>query len=168
MDLTALIELTRSLGGDPLYQGNSTAWTDEEIVAALNWAQTRYAEVTHCTYKEVAAADATGANGVFTVPPGFIQVDRVIIPAQSSLVPNATITVPATAQKNTAVSASVPEQTGATYFWTVAGGTIATGQGTHAITFTGMDIEGGIATVSCIVTLRGLKDVQAADVALTA
>lgn len=167
MDLTALIEHTRSLGGDPLYQGNSTAWTNEEIVDALNWAQTRYAELTHCTYKEVPAAGPSDADGVIIVPPGFISVDRVIIPEQSISGPNATITAPATAPKNSAVAASVPAQTGATYHWSVAGGTITSGQGTNAILFNAMDIAGGVATVSCIVTLGGLKDTQPVDVALT-
>lgn len=167
MDLTALIDLTRRLAGDPAYEGNSTAWEDGEIVEALNWAQTRYAELTHCTYKEVPATGATGADGIFTIPPGFILVDRVMVPETTILGPNATITVPASAPNGTPVSASVPAQTGATYFWTVAGGTITSGQGTNAITFTPMAVVGATATVSCLVSLGGLRDSRAADVALT-
>lgn len=167
MDLAALIEHTRSLAGDPTYQGNSNEWSDEEIVFALNWAQNRYAELTHCTYAEVDAVAATGSDGVFEVPPGFILVDRVMIPAQAVTAPNASITVPATAPANSSVAASVPAQAGATYFWTVAGGTLSTGQGTNAITFQAMAAPGGIATVSCIVRLNGQVDDQSADVALT-
>lgn len=167
MDLAALIAHTRSLAGDPSYQGNSDEWDDDEIVFALNWAQNRYAELTHCTYKEVAAVEPTGADGVFEVPPGFILVDRVMIPAPASTAPNATITVPASAPNNTSVAASVPAQAGASYFWMVAGGAIATGQGTNAITFQAMAAPGGIATVSCMVRLNGQVDSQSADVALT-
>ncbi len=167
MDLQALIAHTRSLAGDPAFQGNSDEWDDEEIVFALNWAQNRYAELTHCTYKEVAAVAATGADGVFEVPSGFILVDRVMIPAPASTAPNATITAPSTAPNDTSVAASVPTQAGASYFWMVAGGTIATGQGTDAITFQAMAAPGGIATVSCIVLLNGQVDAQSADVALT-
>lgn len=167
MNLQALIDLTRSVAGDPMYEGNSTAWTDDEVVFALNWAQTRYAELTHCTYKEVAATGASDANGIFTVPPGFIEVDRVMIPEQSTSGPDATITVPTTAPKNTSVSASVPAQTGATYFWTVAGGTISTGQGTNAITFTAMNISGGLVTVGCVVMLGGQQASNYTDVTLT-
>ena len=167
MDLTALIEMTRSQAGDPSYEGNSSAWTDDEIVTALNWAQTRYAELTHCTYKEVAATAATGADGIFTVPPGFIKVDRVMIPDQVLTGPDATITAPATAPNGTSIAASVPSQAGATFFWTVAGGTITAGQGTNAVTFTGLAVPGAVATVSCLVTKDGQRDSQAADVALT-
>lgn len=167
MDLTALIEMTRSLAGDPSYEGNSSAWTDDEIVTALNWAQTRYAELTHCTYKEVAATAATGADGIFTVPAGFILVDRVMIPDQTLTGPDATITAPATAPNNTSISASVPAQAGAIFFWTVAGGTITAGQGTNAVTFTGLAVAGAVATVACIVTKNGLRDSHAVDVALT-
>lgn len=173
MDLTSLIAQTRALAGDPAYDANSTAWTDDDIVTALNWAQTRYAEITHCTYKEVTALTSTGAagptlaDGIFTVPPGFILIDRVMIPDQVLTGPNATITAPTTALNNTPISASVPLQTGATYFWTVAGGTITAGQSTNALTFTGMAVVGGIATVSCTVTLGGLRDTKNADVALT-
>jgi hypothetical protein len=167
MTLQGLIDLTRSLAGDPKYQGNSTAWTDDEIVAALNWAQTRYAELTHCTYKEVPSAGASDSNGVFTVPPGFILIDRVMIPEQNLSGPDATITAPSTAAHNASISASVPAQSGATFYWTVAGGTVTGGQGTRTLTFTTMDVVGGIATVSCIVTLGGLKDLQTVDVPLT-
>lgn len=167
MDLSSLIDLTRSLAGDPIYQGNTTAWTDDEVVAALNWAQTRYAELTHCTYKEVPSTAPTAADGIFTVPPGFILIDRVMVPDLTSTNPDATITAPATALHNTSLAASVPSQTGATYFWSVGGGTLTGGQGTNSITFTGMDFAGGIATVSCLVKRSGFTDFQSADVALT-
>lgn len=167
MQLSDLIDLTRALAGDPLYQGNSTAWTDDEIVAALNWAQTRYAELTHCTYKEVAATGASDSSGIFTVPAGFILIDRAMIPEQTLSGPDATITAPSTATNNTSISASVPAQTGATFYWTVAGGTITAGQGTRTVTFTTMAIVGGLATVSCTVSLGGQKDIQSVDVPLT-
>ena len=167
MDCQSLIDLTRSLAGDPLYEGNSTAWTDAEIVQALNWAQTRYAEVTHCTYKEVAASQPSDAAGVFTVPPGFILVDRVSIPDLSKTGPVAILTAPASAPANTSITASVPSQSGASYFWNVAGGTITSGQGTNAITFTGMAVAGSVATVACIVSLGGVSAPGQVDVRLT-
>ncbi len=167
MDLAELVDLTRRLAGDPKFEGNSMTWEDSEIVEALNWAQKRYAELTHCTYKEVPAVGATASDGIFTIPPGFILVDRVSIPDQSLSGPNATITAPATAPNGTPIVASVPVQTGATFFWTVAGGTITSGQGTRSITFTGLAVAGAVATVSCLVILGGLRDSQAADVALT-
>ena len=64
-------------------------------------------------------------------------------------------------------TASVPVQTGASYFWSVAGGAIASGQGTNALTFTVMPVPGGMATVACIVTLNGLSAEGQADVSLT-
>jgi hypothetical protein len=167
MDLTSLIAMTRSLAGDPSYEGNSTAWTDDEIVTALNWAQTRYAELTHCTYKEEPATAATGADGIFTVPPGFILIDRVMIPDPPTTGPNATITAPASSPNGAVFSASVPSQAGATFFWSVAGGSMGAGQGTNTISVTGMALVGAVVTVSCLVTLGGLRDVQSVDVHLT-
>ena len=167
LSLQGLIDLTRSLAGDLKFEGNSDAWGDDEIVMALNWAQKRYAELTHCTYREVAAIGTTDAGGVFIIPAGFILVDRVLVPDQVLFGPNATITAPATAVHNTLISVSVPLQAGATYFWTVAGGTLTTGQGTNAITFTGMNLAGALATVGCLVFLGGLVDSGFSDVALT-
>ena len=169
MDLTSLVDLTRSLAGDPSYEGNSTAWTPEEIVAALNWAQTRYAELTHCTYKEVAATAPTAADGIFTVPPGFILIDRVMVPDQATTGPNATIVGPAgnTVPAATTFPSGVPTQTGATYFWSVAGGSLVSGQGTPNVMIQAMSSVGGTTTLGCIVTLAGLRDTQSIDVVLT-
>lgn len=167
MDLTALIELTRSLAGDPKFEGNTVAWEDEEIVQALNWAQTRYAELTHCTYKEATASTPSDADGIFNLPVGCLLVDRVFIPDQTSSGPDATITAPATAPNGTSVQATVPDQAGASYFWGVAGGAISSGQGTRTVTFTAMPEAGAIATVSCTVTLGGVRASGAVDVVLT-
>ena len=51
--------------------------------------------------------------------------------------PDASITAPSTAPlRARGLTASVPDQPGATYAWTVSGGgTITSGAGTHAITF---------------------------------
>lgn len=167
MDLTALIELTRSLAGDPKFQDNTVSWEDEEIVQALNWAQTRYAELTHCTYKEAASTAPSDAAGIFALPTGCLLVDRVFIPDQTSSGPDATITAPATAPNGTSVQATVPDQAGASYFWGVAGGVISSGQGTRTLTFTAMPEAGAIATVSCTVTLGGVRTSGAVDVVLT-
>lgn len=167
MDLQALIDLTRGLAGDPKFEGNSTGWEDDEIVLALNWAQNRYAEVTHCTYEETASAAPSDAAGIFTVPAGFIRVERVNIPEMARSAPVATLTVAASAPNNSDVAASVPVQPGASYFWNVAGGTIKTGQGTNAITFTSMAVPGSVATVCCIVSLSGQVATAQSDVALT-
>ena len=49
--------------------------------------------------------------------------------------PTATITAPAGVCENSSASASVAPQSGATYTWTAANGSILSGQGTNAITF---------------------------------
>ena len=167
MDLTALIELTRSLAGDPKFQDNTVSWEDEEIVQALNWAQTRYAELTHCTYKEAASTAPSDAAGIFALPTGCLLVDRVFIPDQASAGPDATITAPSTAVGGASIQASVPDQAGASFFWSVAGGVISIGQGTRTLTFTVMEEPGAIASVSCVVALGGSRAYGVADVALT-
>jgi uncharacterized protein (TIGR03437 family) len=96
-----------------------------------------------------------GADYTFTYqppsPPGvlpldYLQLDQVlqdyanqIITAQACVAPNATIT-PAPAQvcaNSTGNTASVPDAGGgASYNWTISGGTITGGQGTRTITYT--------------------------------
>ncbi len=84
-------------------------------------------------------------------PPGalslpYLQLDQVmqnyanqIITAQACVIPNTTIT-PAPAQvcaSSTGNAASVPDAgMGASYNWTISGGTLTSGQGTRSITYT--------------------------------
>lgn len=168
MILSDLIALTRNLAGDPSYQGNSTAWTDDEIVAALNWAQTRYAELTHCTYKEEPATAPTDANGIFTVPPGFILVDRVMIPENSvSGIDTSTITPSMqTAPSGAPFSVVANAVAGSTFFWSVAGGTL-TGQTGSVINVTSNLPTGGVTTVGCLIQLGGQSVYRSVDVPIT-
>lgn len=65
--------------------------------------------------------------------------------------PVATITAPALASANaTGLAASVVAQSGATFVWTVTGGTITAGDGTNAVTFTAG--ASGAVTLGVVVT----------------
>ena len=65
--------------------------------------------------------------------------------------PVAVITAPASVGVGaTGLMASVPTQTGATYVWSISGGTITAGAGTAAITFTAG--TSGTVTLTCTVT----------------
>ncbi|MEO8054821.1 MAG: choice-of-anchor J domain-containing protein [Acidobacteriota bacterium] len=65
-----------------------------------------------------------------------IGLDTLSVTASCSL-PAPTITAPATAGEGSPNRiASVPNQAGSTYAWTIANGTITAGQGTNQITFT--------------------------------
>jgi hypothetical protein len=62
--------------------------------------------------------------------------------------PSATLTTPVRVCLGTTASASVPATTGATYAWTVTNGSIQSGQGTNAITFTGSTDPVTVAVVA--------------------
>lgn len=64
--------------------------------------------------------------------------------------PSATITAPASVTAGASAAASVAGQTGVTYAWTISGGTITSGSGTNAITFTAGPV--GTLTLTCTVT----------------
>ena len=168
MDLTSLIALTRNLAGDPAYEGNSSAWTDDEILAALNWAQTRYAELTHCTYKETAATAPSDAAGIFTIPAGFILVDRVMIPENAVSGVEASAITPSmqTSPSGTIFSVEASAVAGSTFFWSVAGGTFI-GQSTSVINVTSQVPSGGIVTVNCLIQLGGQSVSRSVDVPIT-
>ena len=164
LTLAMLITRTRQLAGDPVYQGNTLSWTEAEVTDALNWAQNRYAEVTKCTYAEADAI--AGAGGLIPNPAGHIEVQSVRTADTAPTGPVATMTIPATAAKGTNVSASVPTQAGAIYFWAAAGGTILSGQGTAAAQVQAMN-QTGVLQVSIWVFLAGLEASAAAEVTLT-
>ena len=71
--------------------------------------------------------------------------------AQPAPAPDATITAPMVAAVNASrLVASVPNQPHMTYAWTIEGGTITAGDGSHAITFSAGDP--GTITLHCTVT----------------
>ena len=67
--------------------------------------------------------------------------------------PNATITAPTTADPDDSLAASVPLQAGASYVWSITNGTIGSGQGTNAISFSVGN--SGTTTLNVMVTLSG-------------
>ncbi|BDU74211.1 SUMF1/EgtB/PvdO family nonheme iron enzyme [Mesoterricola silvestris] len=72
-------------------------------------------------------------------------------PLQTLPVPDSTITSPAVADVAApALTASVPDQPGSSYAWTLQGGTITAGEGTRQITF--VPLAPGQIVVSCTVT----------------
>jgi len=90
-----------------------------------------------CTVTNAAATAATGSKSI-------------------SVVPNTTITAasPVTTL-TTGIKASVPTQTGATYLWTLTGGTMTAGSTTNALTYTAGAV--GTATLTCKVTTSGVS-----------
>lgn len=74
------------------------------------------------------AATATDQNGcVATV------LSSATVTVQACTNPDATITAPTSANASTLITASVPDTTGASYSWSVSGGSIASGQGTRNV-----------------------------------
>lgn len=93
------------------------------------------------TYTLTAVSDATGSGSV-----GGSATVTVVGP------PSAAITAPAFVTPNTGgnVASVADAGAGATYVWTITGGTITAGAGTRAITFTSG--AGGEATLQVVVT----------------
>jgi hypothetical protein len=155
MNLTTLEARLRELIGDVEHEDNSDGWDQDQVIDALNWAQDRYTEATHCTYTEVQVdVDENGYLDLTWPDPvsdsGVLDVDRVITPEDESN-PEATISVGPWYLDSTPFTASVDEQIGATYLWSVAGGVIASGQGTNSIVVTRSTV--GRVTLSVAVTL---------------
>jgi len=164
--LKSLLELTRALAGDPSYEANSLTFEDPEIIQALNWAQDRYAEATQCTYTEASNVTA-GSDGKIANPAGHIEVISIRSADTALVQPNATLTIPSTAANGSTIAASVPAQTGATFFWTAAGGQVISGQGTRAVQVAAIAKVGAVLTVGVSVGLNGAEATASADVPLT-
>lgn len=86
----------------------------------------------------------TNPAGTPSLPGTFTSI---IVPAP--LVPVITAPGSATADQP-GYGATVPAQTGATFAWTITGGTITTGNGTNAVTFSAGPV--GTLTLSCVAT----------------
>ncbi|HET9424068.1 MAG TPA: hypothetical protein VFO55_01755 [Gemmatimonadaceae bacterium] len=79
--------------------------------------------------------------------------------------PDATITAPASAPVQSTLTASVPQQPGATYLWSILNGSITAGQGTNEITlFTGTS---GPTNLIVEVTLGGCTANNGTSIELT-
>lgn len=154
MDRDELIDKTRALLGDLELEGNTTEVTDDEIVAALNFAQEQCAILTHCTYAQVTAA--VSAEGLVDLSThDVLDVDRVMTP-EADPNPDATISVPVDPVAGVAFHATVTAQTGASFAWSVAGARIQSGQGTRDVTL--MAATEGVAVITCAVALGGKVD----------
>jgi hypothetical protein len=163
--LSDLIALTRSLAGDVSHEGNSKSWVDDEITKALNWAQDRYCEATHCSYTQ-ATISTSSVNGTILLPLTSMSVVRVIDDNVAD-VADATITCASSVAAGGTITATVEEQAGATIFWTVAGGTITSGQGTDEVTITAMNVVGGVVNVGVFVQLNDSTASSSVEVSLT-
>jgi hypothetical protein len=110
---------------------------------------------------------ATAVTGTFSytvaqVVPGdprqFKSTAQVTVRAVAT--PDATITAPAAVTTGqTGYKASVPESAGATYAWTITGGTIVTGETGREVTFT----AGAIGTLKLDVTVTSAAGEDATD-----
>ncbi len=81
--------------------------------------------------------------------------------------PNATITVVSTMPSNSSTTASVADAgVGATYLWTISGGTITAGAGTRTITFTAGP-AGTLNLTAKVTTAAGCIDTKPANVTIT-
>ena len=150
MDRDELILRTRTLLGDLLLEGNTTEVTDEDIVAALNFAQEQCAIMTHCTYKQTTAT--VSAAGLIDLSDlNVLDVDRVMTP-ETDPAPDPTITVTGIPTVGVEFTASVPDQAGA-FVWSAAGARLKAGQGTRTATFQGDAARH--AVLSCAVALAG-------------
>jgi hypothetical protein len=171
MELDDLSKKTRELIGDVEHAGNTKRFTPAQVVDALNQAQCRMAEITHCTYQEAeTSVDENGLidflNPVALTEFGVMKVDRVDA-EDPSLDPDATITaVDTVALADLPILANVPDQTDAIYRWMIAGGTISAGQGTREITFTAS--KAGKVFLACSVTLYGQLEQGTKTIIVTA
>ena len=161
MQLDDLIAKTRELVGDVQHEGNTMAFTDDQVIVALNLAQCRLATSTRCTYMEVETD--VGAEGIidFLNPQalteyGVMDVDRVrTLDLEVTPAPDATITTSADtyALAETPVIATVPVQTDATYLWSSAGAAISGSARGSSASFTLS--KAGSIFLACTVTIHG-------------
>lgn len=71
--ITTLFNDTRTLVGDAPSVSNS--WTDDQIIAAVNFAVQHYCKITNVTYLE--STIALNSSGIFTSPTDYIAILRV-------------------------------------------------------------------------------------------
>ena len=158
MEINDLIVKARELVGDVKHEGNTTKFTDAQIVEALNLAQGQLAEITGATYQEDASTvDALGIvdflDPTALSDSGVMSVQRVIC-EDAFADPDSTITgVTTFALAASPITLSVPLQTGAEYLWSVAGGVIDSGGATNEAIISATNA--GALFVSCAVSLHG-------------
>lgn len=158
MELDNLITKTRELVGDVEHEGNTTKFTPEQVVTALNLAQGQLAEITGATYKEEASTVDDSGIVDFLDPTalsedGVMAVQRVIC-EDAFADPDPTITgVTTFALAASPITLTVPVQTGAEYLWSVAGGVIDSGGATNSAVISAT--AAGTMFVSCAVSLHG-------------
>jgi hypothetical protein len=118
---------------------------------------------TGTTYLASTAGDYTviaTANGCPSAPSATTTV--TVNP-----IPSATITVASAMTSGASAAASVADAgVGATYLWTITGGTIDSGAGTRNINFTAGAV--GTLTLNATVTRAGCSDAKSANVTVTA
>ena len=155
-----LVLETRRQVGDIEHSGNTTTYVPQEVIDALNWAQDRYAEITHATYAEGEVE--VGEEGILDLlepdvltENGILEIDR-IVSAETSTDPVATITCagPFSLTSDMPLAASVPVQVGATFCWQIAGGSaVSTTEDGEAVAITPLRV--GALFISCVTTRNG-------------
>ena len=158
MEINDLIVKVRELVGDVEHEGNTTKFTEAQIVEALNLAQGQLAEITGATYQESASTVDDLGIVDFLEPEaisdaGVMSVQRVIC-EDAFADPVGTITGVSTfALAASPITLAVPAQTGAEYLWSVAGGVIDSGVTANAAVISATNA--GTMFVSCAVSLHG-------------
>lgn len=158
MEINDLIVKVRELVGDVEHEGNTTKFTEAQVVDALNLAQGQLAEITGATYQEsdstvndLGIVDFLDPEAISDA--GVMSVQRVIC-EDAFADPDGTITGVSTfALAASPITLSVPLQTGAEYLWSVAGGVVDSGGATNEATISATNA--GALFVSCAVSLHG-------------
>jgi hypothetical protein len=112
-------------------------------------------------------ASAAGDYSVAVTSSGCSSSSSAVTTVTVNPIPNATITVAASMASGSSGGASVADAgVGATYAWTITGGTITAGAGTRSITFTAGAV--GTLNLGVTVTSSGCSDTKSANVNVTA
>ncbi len=113
---------------------------------------------------QTTVATLTGAYSVTTTASGCTSAASATTTVTVNPKPNVTISVPSPMYSGASATASVVHEcTGATFSWSITGGTITSGNGTRSITFT----AGGAGTLTLFVTVTnsfGCSDSKSANV----
>jgi hypothetical protein len=118
---------------------------------------------TATTYIATTAGDYT----VTATANGCSSAQSAATTVTVNAIPSATITVASAMTSGTSATASVADAgSGATYLWTITGGTINSGAGTRSINFTAGAV--GTLTLNATVTHAGCSDTKSANVTVTA
>jgi hypothetical protein len=118
---------------------------------------------TGTTYVASTAGDYT----VKTTANGCPSAASLTTTVTVNAIPSATITVASTMTSGASATASVAGAgSGATYLWSITGGTINSGAGTPSINFTAGAV--GTLTLNATVTRSGCSDAKSANVTVTA